>query len=391
MQETRPELACLRVLIVHDWIMSWAGSERCVEQLLQIFPHADLTVGIIDPALRDLNEVTRRARQTWLARIPGAKSYHRWLLPVEGIAFSCLDTERYDLVISSSHALSKMVRVRDDAFHLCYCYSPPRYLWDLEDVYRARASRLQRVALAAAAGPLRRWDRKAAQRVDHFIGISRYIADRIVRCYGRVADVVFPPVVRKVGPDTELCRGDFLLHLGRLVPYKRVDLAIAAADLLGVPLVVAGDGPDRTRLERVAGKHVHFLGNVTEEKAGELLSTCAAFVFCAEEDFGIAPVEANAHGAPVVGYGRGGLLETMIPGQTAEFFDEPHVEAVAGAIERALTRKWDTSELRRNAERFSPVSFRQSFTESLRAALAKTNISFTGVTKSQSPAVVATH
>src|ERR671938_804129 len=155
----------LRVLVVHDWVTTWAGSERCVEQMLAVFPHADLVVGLKSPDMRDLNHVTRRARETWLARLPGARTHHRWFLPFAGLAFASLDTERYDLVISSSHAFSKMVRVRRDALHVCYCYSPPRYLWDLRDTYKSRATSLQRLAMTAGTDVLRRWDRAAARGV----------------------------------------------------------------------------------------------------------------------------------------------------------------------------------------------------------------------------------
>ncbi|MGH7720906.1 MAG: glycosyltransferase, partial [Gemmatimonadaceae bacterium] len=193
---------------------------------------------------------------------------------------------------------------------------------------------------------------------------------------------VYPPVSAKPGAGgaggageaggaggAGAVRGEYLLHLGRLVPYKRVDLAIAAAERLGVRLIVAGDGPDRPRLERLAGPQTTFVGEVSEEEAGRLLSGCAAFVFCAEEDFGIAPLEANAHGAPVVGLARGGLLETMVPGQTAELFQQPTVDELSAAIERALVRHWPEATLRANAARFSPQRFRAAFLDSVTSAL----------------------
>lgn len=364
-----PELSGLRVLLVHDWIAAWAGSERCIEEMLKIFPQADLVVGLKVPDMRDYNAVTRRARETWLARMPGARTHHRWYLPLEGAAFASLDTRGYDLIISSSHAFSKMVRRSSTAIHVCYCYTPPRYLWDLRTTYQQDARGIQRVAFAGATGLLRRMDRWSARGVDHFIAISRYIRDRVKRCYGRDADVVYPPVTVKVHGAASAARGNFLLALGRLVPYKRVDLAVQAADRLGMRLVVAGDGPDRTRLEALAGPHTEFLGTVSEEKAAQLLQSCAAFVFCADEDFGIAPVEANAHGAPVVGYGRGGLLETMREGVTAEFFREQTVDAVTQAIRRTLNRSWNTRELRANAERFSPERFRAELFRAIRDAV----------------------
>jgi glycosyltransferase involved in cell wall biosynthesis len=192
------------------------------------------------------------------------------------------------------------------------------------------------------------------------------------RCYGRESDVVHPPVAAKGAcppPAGAARREPFLLHLGRLVPYKRVDLAVLAAERLGVPLVVAGDGPERARLEAMAGPQTRFVGAVSEAEASRLLSTCAAFVFCAEEDFGITPVEANAHGAPVIGFGRGGLLETMVPGVTAELFPEQTVEALVAAAERALDRAWDGAALAANAARFAPERFREGFAAAVDGAL----------------------
>lgn len=359
-----------RVLLVHDWLVNWTGSERCVAELLEVFPNADLVVGVRSRSMAHFNDVARRARETWLSRLPGARSHHRWFLPLQAAAFATLDTRGYDLIISSSHAFSKMVRATGDAVHVCYCHSPPRYLWDLRDTYQQAAHGLQRMAFASAAGILRRVDRSSANRVDHFIANSGYIADRIWRCYGRHSDVVYPPVTPKPATDSQNGRGDFLLSLSRLVPYKRVDLAIQAAEQLGLRLVVAGDGPERSKLEAMAGRHTEFVGEVSEEEAGQLMSTCAAFMFCAEEDFGITPVEANAHGAPVVGYGRGGLLETMRPGVTAEFFEEQTVDLVSAAIRRAMGRSWDSEALRSNAARFSAENFRRGVSESVSAVLS---------------------
>jgi glycosyltransferase involved in cell wall biosynthesis len=215
-----------------------------------------------------------------------------------------------------------------------------------------------------------RWlDKRSADGVDHFVANSACVADRIRRVYARDAEVVYPPVSAKGPGSGERLRERFLLHLGRLVPYKRVDLAIGAAERLQIPLVIAGDGPDRARLEHLAGRHTRFVGQVSEVEAARLLSTCAAFMFCAEEDFGIAPVEANAHGTPVVGFRRGGLAETMLDGVTAVFFDEQSVDAVTKATHRALQQSWDTALLRKNAQRFSPQHFREAFARSIVRAL----------------------
>lgn len=361
-------LADRKVLIVHDWIVGWAGSERVLEQLLELFPNAHLIVGVLGEDARTLNSVTSRAAETWIARLPFARRHHRWFLPLYPAAFATVDTRGYDLVISSAHAFSKAVRVDSHTPHLCYCHSPPRYLWDLEATYR-EAGGISSALLGVAASTLRAVDRASARRVDRFVANSQYIADRIRRCYAREAAVVYPPVAAKPAKPSTAGRGEALLAFGRLVPYKRVDLAIQAANAAGFPLLVAGDGPERSRLERLAGPTVTFLGEVSEERAGELMEHARALLFCAEEDFGITPVEANAHGLPVVAYGRGAALESMRAGVTAEFFEEPTAASLMGAIERALGRGWDEMAIRGNAARFTPSRFRAGLAAQVRALL----------------------
>ena len=357
----------LRVLIVHDWIVAWGGAERVVEQLLVLFPDAHLVVGVLAVDKREFNNVTRRAEETWMARMPLARTHHRWFLPLYPAAFASIDTLGYDVIISSSSAFAKSVRPHGDTPHLCYCHTPPRYLWDLQAEY-GRGGNPIGMALAVAGPLLRVIDRASARGVTQFIANSHHVADRIKRVYGRTAGVVYPPVSRKpLAQSPSPTRTDSLLCLGRLVPYKRVDLAIQAANLLGQPLLVAGDGPERTRLERMAGPTVQFLGEVTEERAGELMETCRLMLFNAEEDFGIAPVEANAHGLPVVAYGRGAARETMVDGESAEFFDAPTPESLAAAVQRALGRDWDDARIRANGTRFSPERFRRD----LAAAVAQ--------------------
>ena len=365
-------LARLRVLITHEWLYTWAGAERCLTELFRVFPNADLVTSVVTDEMRGFNEITARAKETWLAQIPFARKRYRWLVPLQGFAFSSVDTSQYDVVISNTHSFAKMVRVEEPTVHVCYCHSPPRYLWEMAETYRSQATRVQRAALAAGAPVLRWLDRHAASRVDHFIGNSNHIARRIGRLYGRDAEVVYPPVAPKQAMSGDGQRGDFVLYLGRLVAYKRVDLAIAAAERLRVPLVVAGDGPARPRLQRRAGPYTRFVGHVSEEEAARLLSSCAAYIHPGEEDFGIAPLEANAHGAPVVGFARGGLAETMIPGVTAELFEEQTVDAVADALHRALGREWDDGLLRENAARFAPERFREAFGASVLRALGST-------------------
>ena len=363
------DFSALKVLVVHDWIVAWGGSERTVEEILTLFPRADLIVGVLGAGRRSLNATTQRARESWLARLPFARTHHRWYLPLYPAAFASLDTNGYDLIVSSSHAFAKSVRPSNGAPHICYCHSPPRYLWDLQHDYQ-RESGLASTALSLAAPLLRRIDRASARRVDHFVANSHYIADRIRRAYGRDASVVYPPVTPKPVPRSRAVRSDALLTLGRLVPYKRVDLAIEMANALGERLIVAGDGPERARLEQLAGPTVTFEGDVSEVRAGELMEKCRAMVFCAEEDFGIAPVEANMHGLPVIAYGRGALRESMVDEVTAEFFDDPSVASLSAAVERSRGRNWDHEAIRANGYRFSVERFRTEFAQQVRSVLS---------------------
>jgi glycosyltransferase involved in cell wall biosynthesis len=376
-------LDSLRVLVIHEWLYTRAGSERTLEQILQVFPQADLHAGVVASEFRETDPLARRARESWVGRIPGARTHHRWFLPLHALAWAGMDASGYDLVISNSHAFEKCVRVRPGTTHLCYCYSPPRYIWDLQSVYQEHGTLAQRLALSTAAPVLRAIDRGAASRVDHFLSISKTVAGRVARHYGRESNVVYPPVQAKPQGDARGATG-FLLYLGRLVGYKRVDLVIQAAERLGVKLIVAGDGPERSRLEQMAGSNTEFVGAVSESEAGALLSRCASFVFAGEEDFGIAPVEANAHGRPVVYFNRGGVTETMVPGRTGTPFNEPTVASLCESIERCLASSWDEPALRANAERFAPERFRAAFEENVARVLTVPGRSRRGATPAPS-------
>jgi glycosyltransferase involved in cell wall biosynthesis len=364
------DLKHLRVLLVHEWLYTWAGAERVLDELTVLMPQADILCGIVTAEMRAKHAIAARALESWVGMIPGARTRHRWFFPLHAAAFAAFDTTRYDLIVSVSHAFEKMIRPRNGAIHVCYCLSPPRYLWDLRETHEDMATTPERLALHTAAPLLRAIDRMGAARVHQFVSISRHVADRVRRCYARDSTVVYPPVRAKpnvLGPTPN--GGSYLLSLGRLVPYKRTDLAIRAAELLGMKLVVAGDGPERPRLERLAGKHTEFAGEVSEEQAANLRANCSAFVFCAEEDFGIAPLEANAFGKPVVAYGRGAAKETLVDGESGVFFDRQEASDVAAAIERCLALDWDPQRIRKNADRFAPSRFRAEMAAALGRAM----------------------
>ena len=366
----------MKVALVHDWLDTWRGGENVLAEIARIYPEADL-FALVDflPAAARARLAGKRATTSFLQRLPGIRRYFRGLLPLFPRAIESLDVSGYDLVISSSHAVAKGVRTAAGQLHICYCHTPMRYAWDLRDQYLGPLglrSGLRRALTDRVLNRLRDWDRRVSPRVTHFIANSEFIAQRIARCYDRGATVIYPPVdVRFFTPGEggpEPAGRDYYLAASRWVPYKRMDLVAAAfRDLPGRRLVIAGDGPEAARVRRAAGPDVEFVGEVPRERLRELLRGARAFVFAAEEDFGILPVEAQASGTPVIAFGRGGSLETVRDGGTAAatgmFFGAQTAEAIAAAV-RAFDEALPTiraAQCRANAERFSAERFRAEF------------------------------
>lgn len=350
----------MKVAITADWMSNVGGGGRVLTHLHALFPEAPIYTTIVDRDRLPEHMHGWDMRPSFLQSVPFAKRRYQAFLPLMPLAFEQFDLRDYDLVISTSSACAKGVIVTPDAVHLCYCYTPCRYIWDLYHDY-TRGMR-HRYFAAVVAHRLRVWDRLSADRVDHFIAISRDVARRIRRHYRRAAEVIYPPVDVDRFTPTGAEPDDFYLVVSRLVPYKRVDLAVEAASRLGRRLIVAGDGPERARLERMAGPTVEFRGHVDDEEATALFARCRALLFPGIEDFGIAPVEAQAAGRPVIAYGRGAALETVTADSTGVFFDEQSVESVASAIERFEGMSFDWRKCRRNAERFTAEEFRRRMT-----------------------------
>jgi glycosyltransferase involved in cell wall biosynthesis len=358
-----------RVALVHDWLTGMRGGERCLEVFCELFPAAPLFTllhvpGSVSPVIED-----RRIVTSFVQRLPSAATRYRQYLPLFPAAVRGLSLDGYDLVLSLSHCVAKAVRVPPGALHLCYCFTPMRYVWDLEDDYARGAGWLTRVALPPMAAALRRWDRRT-RGVDEFVAISRHIADRIRRVYGRPSEVIHPPVdvTRfRIAAATD----DFYLVVSALVPYKRVDLAVAAAGRLGRRLVVVGSGPEEARLRALAGPGVTFLGWRPDAEVAELYACCQAVLFPSVEDYGIVPLEAAAAGRPTIALARGGALETMVgldegaEPPTAVFFAEPTVDALAGAMTafEAAADRFDPRALRARAERFDRPHFARRLRE----------------------------
>jgi glycosyltransferase involved in cell wall biosynthesis len=362
----------MKVAIVHDWLDTWAGSERVLVEMAALFPAADLF------ALVDFLPQAQRARlnrakigTTFIQRLPFARRHFRKYLSLMPLAMEQLDLRGYDLVLSSCHAVSKAVLTGPDQLHICMCYSPPRYAWDLQSEY-LRQSGLDHGPLGWIARrilhQLRVSDLRAATGVDRFVAISHYIARRIAKCYRREATVIYPPV----DIPAELPRrepGNDYVTVSRLVPYKRVDLLLEAFRTMPErTLHVIGDGPERLRLSRLAGPNVQLHGNLSGAERDRLLDQAAAFVFAAEEDFGIAPLEAQARGLPVIGFARGGTGETIAGLEretpTGVLFATQEAGAIVAAV-RTFERERGhiaPEACRANALRFSPARFRTELT-----------------------------
>jgi len=361
----------MRIAIVHDWLDTWGGAELALAELLALYPDAQLHALVDFMAPVDRARLgTREVRASFIQNLPFARTAFRRYLPLFPRAIEKFDMSAYDLVISSSHAVAKGVRTTREQLHICYCYTPMRYAWDLQDQYlrqvgldRGMRGRVVRRTLAR----LRSWDRAASERVDCFVAISHAIAERIRHSYGRDAAVIYPPVA-SVPDEAVAARGTAYVTVSRLVPYKRIDLiATAFRSLPDRQLVVIGDGPERSRVAAVAGSNVTLLGRAPDAVRNEWLARARAFVFAADEDFGIAPLEAQARGTPVIAYGGGGALETICglhtETPTGVFFREQTPEAIAAAVREyeANAQRISADACRANAAQFSVARFRTEF------------------------------
>lgn len=369
----RKPLAQARVAVVHEWLVDYSGSERCLEQILNLFPDADLfaVIDFLPPDLRAFIQ-NKRVRTTFIQDLPRARTKYRNYLPLMPMATAGLDVSAYDLVISSNHAVAKGVKTHDGQLHVSYVYSPMRYAWDLRDQYLREAGLdrgLKGWFTRSTLGALRRWDRRTSKNVDKFVAISNHIADRIRRAYGRDASVVYPPVAVDKFPLRE-SKENFYLTASRMVPYKRVDLIVEAfAAMPDKRLVVIGDGPMMPKVRAKAASNVTLLGFQPDGILADHMARARAFLFAAEEDFGIAPLEAQAAGTPVIALARGGCVETIRP-DTGVLFPEQSVESIHAAVAEFERARFNPRACRDNALRFTPERFRERFLAEVESAWA---------------------
>ncbi len=347
-----------RVALVHDWLNQIGGAEYVLEVLVRMFPSAPIYTSMYAPDHMPLSYRAWDIRTSFMQHLPGVTQRHQVYMPVYPLAFNRVNLAGYHLVISNKSGFCHGVHVPPAAQHVCYCLAPTRFLWQYEAyAERETLGKAADLVLRPLLAPLRRWDYAAAQRVDHFIAISQEIRARIKRFYDRDSTVIYPPVdIRRFCPRAEP-PGDYFLAGGRLIPYKRTDLAVRACSELGLRLLVFGEGRDREALQRMAGPTVTFLGRVPSAELGQLYAGAKAFLFPGLEDFGIAPLEVQAAGRPVIAFAGGGALETVLPGRTGEFFVAQTVESLKQVLAHFEPTTYRPQDCRENAERFREERF----------------------------------
>jgi len=363
----------MKIAIIHDWLVTYAGAERVLEQMLNVFPDADLfsLVDFLPDNQRGFIH-NKPVTTSFIQKLPRAKTKYRQYLPLMPLAIEQHDLSSFDIVISSSHAVAKGVLTGPDQLHICMCYSPTRYAWDLQHQYLHESGLtkgLKGWIAKAILHYIRMWDYRTASGVDKFIGISEFIVRRIKKIYGREAIVIYPPV------DVEqftCCdkKEDFYLTASRMVPYKRIDMIVEAFTAMpDRKLIVIGDGPDFEKIRAKAGSNVKLLGYQSFDVLKDHLQRARAFVFAAEEDFGIAPLEAQACGTPVIAYKKGGAVETICglnsANPTGVFFEEQTIDSLQNAVRifEEQTDEISSKACRENSIRFSPERFRREFKE----------------------------
>lgn len=362
----------MRTAIIHHWLTGMRGGERVLEQLIKCYPNSDIFTHVYKPDTVSDVIRSRPVTESFIARMPLGRRFFRHYVSLMPRALEEFDLSGYDLVISSEAGPVKGVMAPPDALHVCYSHSPMRYIYDQYGHYRSGLNPVLKEVFSHISHDLRQWDAISAMRVDAFVANSNFTAQRIRRAYGRSAKVVHPPVNLSLfhTPPQAARPGAPYLMVSELVPYKRVDLAIEAFRGLDRELVIAGDGAGRRAIQRNAPPNVTFLGRVSNDDLVALYSTARALIFPGEEDFGIVPVEAMACGCPVIAYGRGGLLDSVVDGRTGVFFGAQTTPDLVAAIERFERMKFHTGEIAAHAHNFSEARFRQKFTSVVDAEIA---------------------
>ena len=362
----------MKVALVHDYLNQMGGAERVVMAFHQLFPDAPLYTSIYDPERVDPAFKSMDIRTSFMQKLPLVTKHHQPYLPFYPFAMESLDLRDYDLVLSSSSAFGKGVITRPETMHICYCHTPMRWCWNYREyVEREQVGKVARSILPFLITGLRVWDQTSAMRVDHFIANSPVVAERIQKYYRRDAAVIPPPVeVGRFLFDPAAEPEDYFLIVSRLIPYKRIDLAIEACNRLQLPLVIIGGGRDLERLRKMAGPTIRFLGRLSDAEVLRYYAHCRALLFPGEEDFGITPLEAQASGRPVIAYGVGGALASVVDGMTGAFFHEPTVESLAAVLASFDERWYDPQTIRNHALEFDMPRFHRRVLQYIEARLS---------------------
>lgn len=347
-----------KVALVHDWLTNMGGAERVVINFKEIFKDAPIYTTLYNGKNLDKQLQNIDVHTSFLQNIRGAKKKHQKYFPLMPMAFESFDLNEYDIVLSSSSSCAKGVITNPETMHVCYCHSPMRYGWEFYYEYTKDMKGIKKKLIKYFMNYMRIWDVTSANRVDYFIANSENVARRIWKHYKRESVVIHPPVRCKLFNISDIDE-DYFLVVSRLVEYKRIDLAVKAFNDLGLPLVIIGDGPEKEKLKSIAKDNIKFLGRQPDEVIKEYYSKCRAFIFPGEEDFGITPLEAQASGRPVIAYGKGGALETVINGKTGLFFKEQKAEYIIECIKKFEKMQFNKDDIRRHAEEFDEEIFKE--------------------------------
>ncbi|MFH1361052.1 MAG: glycosyltransferase [bacterium] len=349
----------MKIAIVHDFLNQFGGAERVVSAFNEIWPEAPIFTSIYDETKMPANFQKMDIRVSFMQKLPLIMKFFKLYFYFYPIAFEKFDLSEYDVILSSSSAFAKGIRKRPDQLHVCYCYTPMRFVWRSEDYFkRERVPGFVKWFLPFLLEPLKRWDIQNSTGVDYFLTSSKTVAERIKKTYKCQSDIINPPVEAGFFKPINL-DGDYFLVVSRLNTYKRIDLVVRVFTQLDLPLKIIGSGPDLNNLKGIAGPNIEFLGYLTDQEIAQHLAACRALIFPGEEDFGIVPIEAMACGRPVIAYRAGGAKETVLDEETGIFFDEQSEVALMKAVQRFQFMTFDKERIRRHAERFDKENFKQ--------------------------------
>lgn len=369
------KLEDLKVAIVHDWLTTYGGGERVVEEFMTLFPDAPIYTSVYDQ--KNLGHIfpAEKVKTSFMQKIPGVLRHYRKLLSLMPRAFEEFDLSGYDLVLSSSSSCAKGILTGASTLHISYVHSPMRYAWDLYPEYLRSSGVFTRMGMRRQMPEIRQWDALSSMRVDRLVANSREVASRIRKTYRREPVVLHPPIRTDLfTPGRAENNRDYYYVLSRFIPYKRIDIAIAACNQLGRRLVITGSGPLEKKLRQIAGPTIEFTGSLPDSGIRDYYRGCKAFLFPGFEDFGMTPVEAQACGKPVLAYGHGGVLDSVLPGVTGVFFAEQSTESLIKGIQDLESREWNSGKIRAHAENFSSGEFRRKLSEFITESLKERSI-----------------